>query len=65
MSNWGLAMRGNVRSTQNPKQKNGARSRKQVVTAGVYHLREDIEIPTYKPQKVLCEVTYFSPNQHM
>ena len=20
---------------------------------------------TYKPQKVLCEVTYFSPNQHM
>ena len=29
------------------------------------NLREDVKIPTYKPQKVLCEVTYFSPNQHM
>ena len=31
----------------------------------VCFLREDIKIPTYKPQKVLCELTYFSPNHHM
>ena len=28
-------------------------------------LRGDVNIPTYKPQKAICELTYFSPNQHI
>ena len=28
-------------------------------------VRGDVKIPTYKPQKAICELTYFSPNHHM
>ena len=44
---------------------NLVRERHVKIASKIHDLRGDIKIPTYKPQKYICELTYFSPDHHM